>query len=78
MNFWYLKLDYSASERPGDAKAYIRLAGSGTDVAPQVKGSAELDAQIDQMHSELEEIRATGRALFANSKAAWSAAGKSN
>ncbi|HEY3777910.1 MAG TPA: hypothetical protein VGL35_07615 [Rhizomicrobium sp.] len=78
MNFWYLRLDFQAGDRPGDARARIRLADSGESVAPQVMGSSELDAQVDQMHAELEEIRKQGRASFADAKAGWFARKNSN
>lgn len=65
-----LKLRFLESERPGLSQAWVCLgdhsvARDGTVlVSPSCAGSAELDCWIDQLKSELEEIRKQGKEKF--------------
>jgi hypothetical protein len=85
MGFWYLKLHFRAGERPGETLAYICLRDRGygmvenhVAITTQTVGLGELEAQIDQLQSELEKIRSQARLKFGDAKQKWAAGENSN
>jgi len=74
----YLTLDFMATDRPGEARAYIRVRESGYALTDRVVDPGELEIQISQLQAELEEIRREGKARFESAKKLWLAAKDSN
>ena len=64
----YLTLDFMATDRPGEARACIRVRESGYALTDRVVGPGELEIQIDQLQAELEEIRREAKAKFESAK----------
>jgi hypothetical protein len=69
-----LELDFTADrngEMPHPAVAQIFIKGSSSDengtlrfITPYCLSISELDAEIDRLHAELEDIRRRGHARF--------------
>jgi molecular chaperone GrpE (heat shock protein) len=74
----YLTLDFMATDRPGEARACIRVRESGYALTDRVVGPGELEIQINQLQAELEEIRREGKAKFERAKKLWLAPNDSN
>ena len=64
----YLTLDFMATDRPGEARACIRLRESAYALTDRVVGPRELEIQIDQLQAELEQIRRDAKAKFESVK----------
>jgi hypothetical protein len=75
---YYLKLDFVATDRPGDARAYIRLLEGGHALTAKAVGPIEFETQIEQLRTELEDIHRQGKAEFERVRQSWAARQKSN